>query len=112
MTEARYQPEICREYEKWTAASASSTKKNTGVSDSRNQAIETARGEYLQFMDSDDWLTQDATELCPCSQEIRLRPGGFRLYRVDGAVFTEKQHMREREWGPTVPVCEYDAGTG
>lgn len=38
-------------------------KENTGVSDTRNFALDKARGTYLQFIDSDDWITPDASKL-------------------------------------------------
>lgn len=54
---------ICDEY----AASDSRIhvihKENTGVSDTRNLALDQAQGTYLQFLDSDDWITPDATRL-------------------------------------------------
>lgn len=37
-------------------------KPNTGVSDSRNQALNQAHGKYVQFVDGDDWLASNATE--------------------------------------------------
>lgn len=35
---------------------------NSGVSRCRNLAMDKAAGKYLQFLDSDDWLAEDATE--------------------------------------------------
>ena len=37
-------------------------KPNSGVSDTRNQGLKLAKGEFIQFVDSDDWLPSDATE--------------------------------------------------
>ena len=38
-------------------------KPNSGVSSTRNCAMDAAQGTYIQFLDSDDWITPDATKL-------------------------------------------------
>ena len=55
-------PYICRPYERADSRFCLIDKPNSGVSDSRNQAMDQAQGKYLQFVDGDDWLTPDATE--------------------------------------------------
>ena len=36
-------------------------KENSGVSDTRNLALDLAQGKYVQFLDADDWITPNAT---------------------------------------------------
>ncbi len=66
-------------------------KENTGVSASRNLALDRAGGIYLQFLDSDDWITPDATkslvrtmESGPCDMVISD------FYRVVGERLAQK----------------------
>lgn len=60
---------ICDGYSAGDARVRVIHKENTGVSDSRNQALNQAEGKYLQFLDADDWLTPDATKLFVQSAE-------------------------------------------
>lgn len=53
---------ICDEYAKMDDRFIVIHKENTGVCDSRNIGITIATGEYICFMDGDDWLAPDFVE--------------------------------------------------
>ncbi len=55
-------PEICDEYSKRDERIIVLHKKNGGLSDSRNVGIDKANGEYLCFVDSDDYIALDMIE--------------------------------------------------
>jgi glycosyltransferase len=56
-------PTICDEYSKKDERVRVIHKKNGGLSDARNAGMLAATGEYLMFVDSDDWLEKDAVTL-------------------------------------------------
>lgn len=53
---------ILKEYQNNDSRIIIIDKNNTGVSDSRNYGINKASGEYVAFVDSDDWLELDMIE--------------------------------------------------
>lgn len=55
-------PAICDEYAALDPRVTVLHKPNGGVSDARNHGIERASGEWLYFVDSDDWIEEDAAE--------------------------------------------------
>lgn len=54
--------EICDEYTQRYRYIKTIHKQNEGVSVARNVGIEMAQGEYITFVDSDDWVTSDYVE--------------------------------------------------
>lgn len=53
---------ICEEWGKKDSRIKLINKQNTGVSDTRNVGITVATGEYIMFVDSDDWIEKEACE--------------------------------------------------
>lgn len=54
--------EICERYAAADDRVLVIHKENSGVSESRNMAIAQAHGEYLQFLDCDDWISTGCDE--------------------------------------------------
>ena len=82
---------ICDAYAQADARVVVVHKENSGVSDTRNQGIERAQGTYLQFVDSDDWLTPDATKLMVrAAEESGCDMVIADFYRVAGEMVSRK----------------------
>lgn len=53
---------ICSEYKKLDSRIIVINKKNGGLSESRNEGMKLSNGEYLMFVDSDDYISLDCIE--------------------------------------------------
>lgn len=66
-------PQICDEYAQKDVRIQVIHKKNGGVSSARNEGIKVARGEYITFIDSDDYI--DAEMFQGLYEKIKLNEG-------------------------------------
>lgn len=87
---------ICDAYAKRDSRIRVIHKENSGVSDTRNTALDLARGTYLQFLDSDDWITPDATSsLVRAAQANQCDLVIADFYRVIGERVSRKGDIEE-----------------
>lgn len=88
--------QICMDYQIMDPRFKLIDKPNTGVSDTRNMGIAAAKGKYLQFVDSDDWITEDATRVMA---EAALKTGSdmviTHFYRIIGRKISHQGHIKE-----------------
>lgn len=88
--------EICDAYARKDGRVRVVHKENTGVSDTRNRALDMAQGEYIQFLDSDDWIVPEATRLLVRSmQQYHCDMVIADFYRVSGERLAQKGDIEE-----------------
>lgn len=71
-------------------------KENSGVAETRNYGIEKATGDYILFVDDDDYIEQNLVEICNKYVEQDIELIKFKLKRVD-----ENEKIIEKVDGPT-----------
>ena len=87
---------ICRRFAMEDARVIVLDKANSGVSDSRNCGIAKAKGKYLQFADSDDWLAPDATaQLVQRAEQSKCEFVIAPFYRVIERILLVNGHIKE-----------------
>lgn len=98
--------EICDAYAQQDGRVRVIHKENSGVSDTRNQALELARGTFLQFLDSDDWIVPEATRLLVRSmEEYNCDMVISDFYRVSGERLAQKGDIEGGQGDEPSGVC-------
>ena len=88
--------EICDRYAEIDERVRVIHKENSGVSDTRNRGLDIAEGKYLQFLDSDDWITPEATGLfVRTAEENQCDMVIADFYRVIGERVSQKGAIEE-----------------
>lgn len=72
---------------------------NQGVSNARNIGIDLSGGEYIMFVDADDWLAQNTLEKC-VNHQLKFQSDivFFSFIRVSGSTFINDTYLK-RNYG-------------
>lgn len=71
---------ICDEYAIKDSRVRVFHKENGGVSSARNLGLDNARGEWLTFIDADDWIEKNHLECLSGNLDVNFIVGGVRMY--------------------------------
>lgn len=99
---------ICESYKRLDTRIKLINKSNGGLSDARNMGLKHATGEYIYFIDSDDWCEENTIEtlylaisrsnsdICICSYSIDYVNEKYSLIReIDNQVFISEDNIRQ-----------------
>ena len=85
-------PRICDDYAKKDSRIKVIHKKNGGLSDARNAGVKIATGEYISFIDSDDWVeTQMIEKMFTCINKDKsdVVSSGVKWVKDDGSLIND-----------------------
>lgn len=91
-------PKMCDQYEIKDNRIKVIHKKNGGLSDARNAGLDIASGEYIAFVDSDDWIESDFIETLYMNAEREkadISVVGYQLIWEDGRI---RRFSRDEEY--------------
>lgn len=81
----------CEYAKKYPQCKVIKTRDNVGVSAARNLGLELAEGEFLLFMDSDDyWVDNRVFELLRCASNDKLVIGGFEITYLEKQIAVQQ----------------------
>lgn len=90
--------EICDDYEKKYVNFKVVHKENAGLGMARNTGLEFANGEFVTFLDSDDYLESDCIEVLYTSllnQNVDMCKGGFKRTLDSGEIILDRKYDNE-----------------
>lgn len=100
-------PKICDEYAQKDPRIKVIHKENGGLSDARNAGLDICTGDYIFFLDSDDWISKDCIQILEetaKANDYDIIVGNFRKVYQKSGISDDIHHPQHRELKPTQAI--------